>query len=501
MKAKYFVDMKSNGSSNTALVAPVAPRKLGAALRVALLAVLVFTLTACQKNRNLDVTSFVINGEYGQARSYIHRNLEKNRREREYMLDRMQLGILTLADGYPRSAGTVFDEVYDILRTQGINSDKTVDAVVFSEDVKFWKGEPFEQAMTLSYIAMQQAMLGQWDNARAASSNSLFQLRDFSGDFKDKPDTIIDADAIARKALEYEAKQEGKAVPEAKKDYLNSGYAVKESNFTLGYIMHGLASQQLGRHQEASDFFSVAANIDRNTRPLIDALKQNQHNMLLVVSFGMGPRKQTYGLDNALARFSPRFPSDDAKLLVQSPGSARAAYPQVCDVNAMAVDHMWNNLEDVRKAKSHIGTALLAGGAITTGIGADQGSKEAVIVGVGLILAGSALKANAHADTRYCTVMPQRVYIVPLHITQPNATVELEIEGKTQSRMVLTGLNPPPPNTPAALRYVRLVSGIPHGQAFPLAWATSGKTVYSNDRTGQLVKQPTPFVLGGNDVR
>jgi hypothetical protein len=38
------------------------------------------------------------------------------------------------------------------------------------------------------------------------------------------------------------------------------------------------------------------------------------------------------------------------------------AFSQACDVNEMAMDHMWQSFEDARRAKSYIGTALLAAG-------------------------------------------------------------------------------------------------------------------------------------------
>ena len=44
--------------------------------------------------------------------------------------------------------------------------------------------------------------------------------------------------------------------------------------------------------------------------PLVDELKTGQYNTVLVVSYGLGPRKAAYGPDNALAKFVPRFGSE-----------------------------------------------------------------------------------------------------------------------------------------------------------------------------------------------
>jgi len=461
-----------------------------------LLLLLLLVLTGCHVDRTLDVTSSVIAGEYGKARTYVRKNLNKDRSDREYLLDRMMLGILTVADGHPYSAQVTFEEVYETLRKQGLNADKTVSSVVLNEDVKIWKGEPFEQALAFAYYGIQQAELNQWDNTRAAAAGSLFQLRDFG---KNEKGERINTLEIAQRSIEAEQKASGK--PAAKDDYINSGYAVRESNFTLGYILHGLASAQLNRQQEANDFFNVAAQVDPNIKPLVDQLKSGQYNTILIVSHGLGPRKIAYGPDNALSKFAPRYPSDGAPLLVSAAGGGQAGYPIVCDVNGMATDHMWNNLEDVRQAKSLIGNVLLVGGGITTGIGLDRGNSEAALIGVGLMAAGALLKVSSHADTRYCNVMPQRVYVVPLQITGANAKIALQVQGKSQSQMTLAGLSPPGPGQPAQLRYVRLVAGSPGAGGPPPAWAASGQINYVSTQLNNVPPSPLPYILGGNDVR
>src|SRR4051812_9361135 len=111
-------------------------------------------------------------GHYGGAREAIQSQLKDDPSDRSYILDRLRLMILTLADGMPGAAEEVANQTFRTLRTQGINADRTAAAVVFNEGVKIWKGEPFEQALSYTYIAMQKAELGQWDNARAAAGAS-----------------------------------------------------------------------------------------------------------------------------------------------------------------------------------------------------------------------------------------------------------------------------------------------------------------------------------------
>lgn len=439
-------------------------------------------------------------GDYANPRTQIQNDMQPKRSDRSYLLDRMRVGVLTLADGYPESAQTVFEEVYDLLRTQGINKDKTVASVVLNEDLKIWKGEPFEQALAMAYYAMTQAELGSWDNTRAAANGSLFALRDFG---EDDEGNRIDTFEIARRAVEYErAIEAGDSPDEAlkKANYLDNGYAVRDSDFALGYLLAGIANQQLGRTKEADDHFLRVLELDDRMDQLVQALRDNRYNTVLVVSYGLGPEKVGYGPDNALARFTPRFSSDDGELRVRIGPSMGRTYPAVQDVNKMAADHMWNNLEDVRSAKSTIGTVMTYGGLYAAMYGAsNSGHDDAVYYGLGAAALGVFLKAGAHVDTRYCDVLPQRFYIVPLYLTDPNQPIELEVQGRPSTKLMLTGLGPPGPMSigKAQLRYVRLVSDR-NPQAPPPGWATSGQVYYGNPYTTSHGE--SPYILGGFDV-
>lgn len=450
------------------------------------------------------IAGLVAAGEFGRARVQVSRELTRDMSDRRYLLDRMRLSILTLADGYPEAADPVFSRLYEVLRTQGINQDKTVASVVINEDIKLWKGEPFEQALAMFYYAAQQAMLGEWENARAAAGDSLFRLRDFGTDEQGRR---IDTLEIVRRAMAYERGQAqgtgagpAPSSPGEGGDYLNTGYAVRESNFTLGYLTCGLANLRIGREQEARDYFAVAVEIDPQIKPLCDQLLMGRYNTVLFVGYGLGPRKVAYGPDYALARFIPTYESDEARLVVSAGDQLAGVFPVVCDVNAMAADHMWNNLEDVRLAKSQIGSVLLLGGLVAAGAGQHYRSEEAVYAGLGAAVLGLFAKAGAHADTRYCDVMPQRVYVAPVLVESGQARIVLQVEGRPESRLVLVGLRPPP-NGQVQARYVQMVSaGGADGSAAP-AWAVSGRVEYGNDAVAADIEPRLPYVLGGRCVR
>ena len=441
-------------------------------------------------------------GDFGGPRVDIYQNMQDKRSDRAYLLDRMRVGVLTLADGYPQSAQTIFEEVYDVLRTQGINKDKTIASIAINEDIKVWKGEPFEQALALTYYSMTQATLGSWDNARAAANSSLFRLRDFG---EDEDGERIDTYEIARRAVEYERAIDAGDTPEEalrRANYLDHGYAARESDFTLGYLLAGIANQQLGRAKEADDHYLRVIELDDRQERLVQALRDGTYNTVLVVSYGLGPRKEGYGPDNSLARFAPRTPSNDAELRVRVGHVMGREYVPVQDVNVMAGDHMWNNLADIRAAKSTIGTLMLYGGVIAAQYGSSRGGNDdTVYAGLGALLLGAILKAGAHVDIRYCDVMPQRYYLVPLYLSDPNERIELEIQGRPASKMVLAGLGPPDgPTGTTQLRYIHLASNN-NPQAAAPGWATSGRVLYKNPYTDEPANATLPYILGGNDAR
>jgi len=401
-------------------------RALGVSWLALLLALV--TLPACNAPMKTPTREMAA-GQYDTALTLVEEEVTGDRSQRRYMLSRMRAGVLALDANRPGASEQWFSEVYDVLRTQGINADKTVSAVVFTEGVKLWKGEPFEQALALLYYGMVQAELGSWDNARAAAGNALFYLRSFEGEQDRAAERRIDTEAIMLRALEHEQGGEVEGEDSTADDYLDHGYVTERSNFTAAYLLHAIASQQLGRDLEADDYFHRVYQLEPSLRPTVERFQARRYNTVLVVSYGLGPRKARYGPDGALAEFVPRTRSDGAVPGVPTPGG-EARIPRVTDVNAMARDHRWNNLEDVRLAKSVLGSVLLTGGAITLGQGIDNHSEAAVWTGAALLASGIYMKATAGANTDYCDVFPQRLYLVPLMIDDPSQRIDLSIDGR-----------------------------------------------------------------------
>jgi hypothetical protein len=458
----------------------------------AVLTVLAIALgTGCAAKPDVPLQDLAFSGEYGRAREYAAKNIlvpkDKNQKtelsDREYILSRMRFALVAMSDGCV-SDDPVFTEVYDRLSQQGINDANRGAARLINEDIQQWKGEPFEQALMLSYLSMYYAAQGSWDNARAAASSSQFRLKDFGSTKEGKRRT--NADIVREAAI----------ADQQRKDFFNN-YQERQTDFCLGILLDAIANQQIGRQEEAESKFNAAAAIRPELRELTRELARGGYNDVLVVAWGAGPQKIGTGPDQAIASWKHLTRSTDERLLVTFAGGTQKAYPLVCDVNRMAEDHMWNSLEDMRKAKSLVGNVMLGVGAGVTAYGAQKRDTGTAVAGLGIALIGAGLKAGAHADTRYCDVMPQRYYVVPIK-SGNTTTIDLEIEGHPASHLTLAEVKAPAQGKPTNLRYVNLVT---RPNATTSQWASSGRIFYNSDFYPTQVAKPWPYILGGDCVR
>ncbi|MFN0012230.1 MAG: hypothetical protein ACKVS8_11375 [Phycisphaerales bacterium] len=434
-------------------------------------------------------------GDFGRARAATLNRATEDRTDRSFMLDRMKVLTMAMADGVPEAARPVADDLYAFLRTQGVNAQNTLPTVFFGEGAsRIYKGEPFEQALTLALIATLDASEGDWGNARAAANNALFQVRDFSKTLgSDSGSAVSDRLRLLQAAPGNDARSlEQLATPQT-------------SDFEIGYALRAIASRQLGETADMDEALTQLVKVAPRLDGLAAQIKGGNYNTVLVVDSGTGPQKIATGPDGAIAAFRRTAPQDDAPLRVSIGGAAAAqgaseSFPLVTDIDRLALDLRWNNLEDLRLAKSTIGTGLLVGGTVLAGSSNDQGTQ---LAGLGLILAGVLSKATAAADTRHNELLPQRTHIALLTLNDA-APIHLSIEGPAPASLILTGLGPPTTRGGVVqLRYVRL-------PADRSAWAESGAIRYSNDRappteasatTAPAADLSLPYILGGRCVR
>ena len=451
----------------------------------ALLITLAGSLGGCASALDPKLTQAVAVGRYGGAREKLQDDVRKggNLGDYDYILNRSRLLMLTLADGQPDAAEEVANQTFSFLRTQGLNADRTIRSTIISDGVRIWKGEPFEQAMAYTAIAIQKAQRNEWDNARAAAQASLFLLKDFNeGEGK----RIMSSTELAQRAANKEK------VGVNSDAYLDNGYAAVKTNFALGYILAGASSKALGRDDEASDYLREAANVEPALAELTDAIRSGRFNTLVVIDEGRGPTKVASGLDGAIAEWMSVGRSAPAVTMWTQAEASRVSAPRTIDVAELARDHRWNNLEDVRRAKSLIGNALLVGGAAVA-IGAED--DEAKLVGAGAALAGLLLKASSKADTRHNEFLPRATYVGVLDVTAPDTTIGVQVDNRPETRLMLPSIAPPREGQRMQLLYARIPpAGAP--------WASSGQVIYANDRTtADIPGDDLPYIMGGRCVR
>ncbi len=386
-------------------------------------------LSGCDAPRNMAAIRDYYDYRFTETRDKLRPAAEV--RDEQYILNNLRLGLAALADGDNREGAEVLHRTFDMLSTAGLNKDRTAAAVLFFEGVRIWKGEPFEQALAYYWTAVQYALLDDWENARAAAANSLFRLADFGSDQR-------------------------------------ADYSVTDSNFTLGFLMQATAAALSGASGR-DDLLRAATRISPGMQSVADVIRSGDYDTILMVDFGKGPTKTAYGADDSLTRFVPQE-RRRGPLIIRADGLELARADAVCDVDQLAQDLRWNNLENVRKIKSATGNLLVAGGAAAVIIGADHDSNEAMIAGGAAILAGLLAKAGSHADTRYLEFAPQSIYFVPVKVLRP-CTLEVQVAlgstlsggasgwiptvGEPMPRVVLPDFRPGAPGRPRAV-YLRL---------------------------------------------
>src|SRR5579864_6166892 len=150
-------------------------------------------------------------GDYASAERLLKPLAEKT--DENFVLNNVRLGSAALAAYDLDTAEAAFLRAYEVMNSVGVNDGgRTAGAVLVSENVKVWKGQPFERAMVNFYLGLVYYMRHDYGNARGAFENALFKLRDYG---------------------------EG--------DQAGDRYRAVESNFALGYLMLARSYQRLGR--------------------------------------------------------------------------------------------------------------------------------------------------------------------------------------------------------------------------------------------------------------
>jgi hypothetical protein len=431
-------------------------------------------LNACAKSaptRNYDAVMAYYRYDFTASRELVREAASVS--DEQVVLNNLRLGLAAMADGDRAEAERALLTVFDLLSTAGLNEDRTTAAVWLHEGVRIWKGEPFEQAFAYHTIAAYYATLGDWENMRAAATNALFRLTDFG---RDQHGGELSQEELARR----EAEDPG---------YLDRAYTAVATDFALGFLMQAIGADLSGLGG-ADAQFDAALAINPRLEPIVTRLRERSYDTLLIIDQGKGPTKVAYGPDLALSRWEPQDGATGRLVIDQ--GGVEHRVSAVADVTEMAADHRWNNLEDVRRAKSLIGNVLMGGGLVALGAGAAHESEETAIAGGAAILAGALMRSGARADVRYLEFAPAQVFLVPLRLA---TTTTLRMRMTTGGgELVLPDVVPGTNANPRAI-YLRL-----HGPDSPQPpWLAEDRLAHGNEHAG-VQPGDFPWILGGQDV-
>ncbi len=410
--------------------------------------VLIFALSGCQTGAQYNpARDAYYDYDFAQSCTILREEIMGSDDE-QVILNNLRLGMAALAEGDWEQADRALNHSFHWLSTPGLNDDRNTAAVLTHEGVRIWKGEPFEQALGYHYVATLHAINNDWENARAAAANSIMRLSDF---------------------------QEG---PQS---YSNNNPA---TNFTLGLLMQAIASDHASL-ADSTPLYEAALKNDTELRSIIDALRQRRYNTILLLDFGKGPSKKSFGPDNAHAEFINQSNQQHAARITINKQQSIRALP-VCNVNELADEYTWNRFEEIRQTKSAIGQTLFLSGAILAGASDDDSTLWA---GVGMMLAGLFSRATSSADLRYLDYAPQLIYLIPLELDQIS-DLSAHIEHVPNATIQLPAITPGTTDQPRVI-YLRLYH---HAGPQP-AWLTThnmNHETQGNDHTMTRVSENTP---------
>ena len=355
-------------------------------------------------------------GNYGGAVSLLTPLSTKT--DENFVLNNLRLGSAALAAYDLDAAESAFLRAYEVLNSVGVNDGgRTLGAVLLSENIRVWRGEPFERAMANFYLGLVYYMQHDYSNARGAFENALFKLRDY-GEAKGKDDR----------------------------------YREQESNFALAYLMLAKSYQRLGRDDLASKNFARAVELRPDLKNVADPETNGRSNVLLVIDFGYGPKKITTG-DGSIAGFSPtpaqQGPPPPPVVYVDGrrlPVDVLGVPP--VDLLALAQDRRWQSLDTIKAIKSVVGSGLIAGGMIYA---TQQNARPEIALAT--ILGGALLKATSQSDVRQWEMLPRTVYLMPLELPPGTHDIAVEFPHVPGVRQEWRGLVAPPGQQEATYYY------------------------------------------------
>ena len=366
----------------------------------------------------------------------MHPLYEKELREgpRNMVLNNMQIGVAAMSIEEWKLAETALDKALTGIEAVYADNDQAKKArgLWRAEGSKVFKGEPYERAMAYYYRGILYMRAGDYENARAC--------------FK----AGIEQDAYAEEE-QYQC------------------------DFALLMFLEGWCSHMLGNEDQAKE----AWNEFHEYRPGY-AFPPPDHNGLILVETGLGPRKLTGGRGGELLVIKEGIGFYEKKVKVRV-GSADLTINADEDIAWQATTRGGRPMDGVlegqvifKEVNQAIGATIAMAGLDVMNRAADEGNAEAAIVGLAFVFVGvaQALIADAirtDADTRYWSNLPDRVFVATYRIPKKKVDLGFNVFFLTEYDRVIPDLT----------RFDEIeTQNLDNGKTAGMAWIRSRPAVF-----------------------
>lgn len=290
-------------------------------------------------------------------------------------LYQMQAGVIALDLGLNEEAARLFDAVLANISAVYGNSEQAAKARSYwqEEGSKDFKGEAYERAMAFYYRGLLDLQNGEYDNARASFKGGFLQ------------------DAFAEEA-------------QNRSDFASLAYLEGWCGKLMGDA--GLAAESF------KDFTALRPGV---------ALPAADHNLLVLVETGLGPRKRADNVEgNALRYFrNPRSLEKRAEIVV---GTTRFPLAPVEDVFWQAatrggrnIDRILNGKLEFRQTTGTVGSAMNSVASFAQEYAPlYEGNIGGAIAGVAAVGTAAQLlsfSTKTRADARYWNNLPEGIHV------------------------------------------------------------------------------------------
>jgi tetratricopeptide (TPR) repeat protein len=323
------------------------------------------------------MTSYLADKPAALRRLYVQ---ELSQGDRNKVLNRDRIAVAAMEIGADADAARELDAALTTIETIYADNEKANKAreLFYKENIKDFKGEPYERALAYYYRGLLYLRAGDYENARASFRSG--QLQDaFAEDDQNRAD------------------------------------------FASLAFLEGWASHCLGASQLADESFKDAMSIRATL-----AAPAKDHKLLVVREIGTGPVKLQAGEYKELLKFQRGATEDFAAAEFDADGNVQVApfaedvYWQAVTRGGRPVDAILGHKAQFKKTTDVAGDVLLTSAAATALL--SGGDRNALIAaGVMAILGaaskGAAAATRAEADVRTWDNLPDKIVLATLPAT------------------------------------------------------------------------------------